>query len=213
MVPSLNAENALIFRVTHIDNVRWTLRNGLHCKNSVISDPNFVQIGNPELIDKRATKNVGIPPYGSLSDYIPFYFTPLSVMMYNINTGYNGIRHFPNSSIVIMVSSLRDLVDCSVKAIYTDRHAYLSSARFYSSLDDLGNIDWDILQRRDFKRELDDPEKIERYQAEALVHKHLPVEKLMAIACYGADEKRILQGHVSKSGMEVEIKVRRDWYF
>ena len=69
----LNAEKALIFRITHINNVHWILGNGLHCKNSDVGDPNFVQIGDPELISKRATRNVPIPPRDTLSDYISFY--------------------------------------------------------------------------------------------------------------------------------------------
>ena len=119
MALKLNANKALIFRVTHISNVPWILNNGLHCKNSNVSDPNFVQIGNPELISKRATKNVPIQPGGTLSDYISFYFTPFSMMMYNITTGYGGIRQYPNSEIVIMVTSLRDLVNHGITAVYT----------------------------------------------------------------------------------------------
>lgn len=209
----LNAEKALIFRITHINNVHWILGNGLHCKNSDVGDPNFVQIGDPELISKRATRNVPIPPGGTLSDYISFYFTPLSMMMYNINTGHRGIRQIPNSEIVIMVSSLRSLADSNITAIYTDRHAYMSSAQFYSSLEGLENIDWEILRHRDFKRDLDDPEKTDRYQAEALIHQHLPVEQLMGMVCYGANQKRILQEQIEESGLEVEVKAYRDWYF
>ena len=112
-----------------------------------------------------------------------------------------------------MVSSLRDLANYNVTAVYTDRHAYLSSAQFYSSLDDLENINWKLLQRRDFKRDLDDPEKTERYQAEALVHKHLPVEQLMGIVCHGEGEKRTLLGLMKKADTELDIKVRPNLYF
>ena len=96
MAISLNATKALIFRITHIANVPWILSNGLHSKNAEIIDPNFVQIGNSELIVKRTTRDVPVSPGGSLSDYIPFYFTPFSMMMYNMVTGYGGIRQFPN---------------------------------------------------------------------------------------------------------------------
>lgn len=56
MAITLNSDKALIFRITHIANVPWILRNGLHCKNAEITDPNFVSIGNPELISKRETE-------------------------------------------------------------------------------------------------------------------------------------------------------------
>ena len=92
----LTPEKALIFRIVHRDNVPWILDNGLHCKNSKVSDPNFVEIGNKDLIGKRGRHLVKQPPGGTLSDYIPFYFTPFSPMLFNIKTGWGGIRQRNN---------------------------------------------------------------------------------------------------------------------
>ena len=86
-LPELTAENAYIFRITHKDNLPWILDNGVHCRKSPKQDPNFVNIGIPDLIEKRHLHPVAAPPGGTLSDYIPFYFTPLSMMAYNIYTG------------------------------------------------------------------------------------------------------------------------------
>lgn len=83
----LTPADGFIFRITHIDNVRWILRNGVQCKNSLISDPNFVGIGNEELIQRRTYRAVPMAPGGTLSDYVPFYFTPFSPMLYNIKPG------------------------------------------------------------------------------------------------------------------------------
>ena len=58
----LNSEKALIFRITHVDNVPWILANGLHCSNSHQFDPNYVPIGNAEIITRRATRIVPIAP-------------------------------------------------------------------------------------------------------------------------------------------------------
>ena len=89
--PNLNPEKALIWRIVHRDNIPWLMENGVHCRNSDNQDPNYVNIGNTELIDKRAHRVVPIDPGGTLSDYVPFYFTPFSPMMFNIKTGYGGI--------------------------------------------------------------------------------------------------------------------------
>lgn len=213
MSQKLNAEKALIFRITHIENVPWILKNGLHCNNSDRQDSNFVRIGNAELIEKRQNRPVPVTLGGLLSDYIPFYFTPYSMMIYNIRTGYGGIRQFGNSEIVILVSSLRYLAEEGVIAIFSDRHAYLETAQFFTSLNDLDKIDWDILQRRDFRRDLDDPEKTDRYQAEALVHRHLPVEHLAGIVCHGENERRTLEAQRTEAGVDLKIDARPGWYF
>jgi aspartate carbamoyltransferase catalytic subunit len=46
----LNPEKALIFRITHRNNLPWILANGLHCRNSNRLDSEFVSICNADLI-------------------------------------------------------------------------------------------------------------------------------------------------------------------
>ncbi len=183
MSTKLNPDKALIFRIIHRDNVPWVLDNGLHCLNSPVQAPSYRTIGNPELIEKRRQRDVPIYPGGTLSGYVPFYFTPYSPMMLNIRTGYGGVMKVPNEEIVIFVSSLHRLEELNRGFVFSDRHAYLLNAQFYNELPDLTNIDWTILQNRDFRRDPDDPAKIERYQAEALVHQYLPVEAIIGVAC------------------------------
>jgi hypothetical protein len=182
------------------------------CRNASVQDPNYRTIGNPELIDKRQRRSVPIPPGGTLSDYIPFYFTPYTPMMLNIKTG-RGVTKVPNEDVVIFVSSLRRLRETGRSFLFTDRHAYLVNAEFYDDMDDLDKIDWAILQNRDFKRDQDDPGKLERYQAEALVHDHLPVESFLGIACYTEQVKNSLNLMVSDGGMQLQVVKQTGWYF
>jgi hypothetical protein len=76
---------------------------------------------------------VDVPPYGSLSDYIPFYFTPYSIMMFNIRTGY-GVKQVPNEEIVIFVSSLPYVASHGVQFVFTDQHAYPPMANYFTDL-------------------------------------------------------------------------------
>src|SRR5579863_5248145 len=178
MPAELNATNAWAFRIVHVRNVPWILDNGLHCRNSAKSDPNFVQIGNASLINGRHQRTIKGPYDGTLSDYVPFYFTPLSPMFLNIKTGWHGIQQRSNQEIAILVASLHDLKKAGHPFVFTDRHAYLQAAQVFDDLKDLSKIDWNILQCRDFKRDPENPEKVERYEAEALMHKHLPFDAL-----------------------------------
>jgi ssDNA thymidine ADP-ribosyltransferase DarT-like protein len=54
-----------------------------------------------------------------VSDYVPFYFTPLSMMAYNIYTGRNVPKR-ANSEIIILVTSLPKLKEDSVQFLFTD---------------------------------------------------------------------------------------------
>ena len=204
----LSEEHAYIFRITHIDNVRWILRHGLHCRNSNEADPNFVTIGLTDLIERRHRHGVPIAPGGTLSDYVPFYFTPFSPMAYNIYTGQRGVNKVRRRDIVVLVASLRDLADAGVPFVFTDRHAVLDYAEFFGSkeLAHLDQIDWHNLRKRDFQRDNANPDKMDRYQAEALIHNHLPIERLRLIACWRGEEVERVQAWAAEAGVDVRVR-------
>lgn len=212
MSDKLNPDKALIFRIVHRDNVAWILDQGMHCRSSPVQAPHYQTIGNPDLIDKRRHRVVPIPPGGMLSDYVPFYFTPYSPMMLNIITG-RGVPKLPKEEIVIFVSSLRRVAELGVPFVFTDRHAYLLTAEYFSTLANLGNVDWALLQKRDFKRDEDDPEKVERYQAEALIHRHVPLEAFLGAVCYNDGVKTMLNQMVADRGLTFQVVKRPGWYF
>ncbi|TVM19530.1 DUF4433 domain-containing protein [Oceanidesulfovibrio indonesiensis] len=212
MSTSFNAKKALIWRIVHRDNLPWLLQNGLHCSNSKVLAPEYTTIGNPELIEKRRHRVVPIGPKGTLADYVPFYFTPFSVMMYNIHTG-RGVERRHNKEIIILVSSLYRINELGIAFVYTSAHAYLSWTEYFDDLDDLDVIDWGLLQRRDFRRDDNDPQKLERYQAEALIHRHMPVDGLLGIICYTDEVKESINVTIGNLGLELPVYVRTRWYF
>jgi hypothetical protein len=209
----LNPEKALIFRITHRDNVPWILENGLHAKNGALADPNFRPIGNPDLIQKRTDHPVPAGPGGTLSDYIPFDFTPFSIMLLNIKTGYNGVPKVPNEEIAILVSSLRKVSELGIPSVFTDLHAYLRLAEHFTDPGDLGRIDWELLQNRDFKRDNNDLGKTDHYQAEALIWKHLPVGAIVGIVCNTDGVRDSIKDQADKRGLALNVLKRSDWYF
>lgn len=209
----LTAAKALVFRIVHRDNVPWILDNGLHCRNSPVMDPKFVPIGNADLIQKRVSRVVPCPPNGTLSDYIPFYFTPHSIMLLNIKTGWNGIQQRENAEIVVLVSTLHRLQELEQPFVFTDRHAYLTTASFYTDLARLDQIDWKILRNRDFKRTANDPGKVERYQAEALAYRHLPIGTIIGLGCYNNEVADTLKAQLADRKLDTTVVVRPGWYF
>jgi len=213
MSVKLNPEKALIFRIVHVANVPWILDHGLHCRTSPEQDSNYLNIGNKDLIDHRAHRKVPIPPGGVLSDYVPFYFTPFSPMMLNIKTGYGGITKRNNRDIVIFVSSIHRIAELGLPFVFTNQHAYTVDAEFFSRVEDLNRIDWPLLQSRNFKTNDADPGKGSRYQAEALIQRHVPLEALLGIGCHTDGVRQQLQSVIETRGLSVTIKATPTWYF
>jgi len=210
---SLNPDKALIFRITHWKNLPWLLDNGLHSSSSNRQDDKFIAIGNQDLIQDRSTHAVPAPPGGMLADYIPFYFTPYSPMLLNIVTGRN-VQKRSKSDIVILVSSIPKVEEAGIPYLFTDRHARLVNATFSDRKDDLATmIRWDLLQTRNFKKDPEDPEKSELYQAEALIHRHLPVDALLGVVAYNDAVKGKVQALVTDRELGLGIHSRPTWFF
>jgi hypothetical protein len=212
MAMTLKPEKALIFRIVHRDNLPWILDHGLHARNGLVFDPNYRNIGNVDLIGRREHRNVNVGPLGTLNDYVPFYFTPFSIMMYNIHTGYN-VERVPNEEILIFVSSLFRVSELGIPFVFTDQHAYPAMANYYTDLAHLGEVDWDLLNRKDFKHDPDDPAKKERYQAEALIWKLVPLEALLGICSFDDTVDAVVKTELAQRKLGIQNMVRRTWYF
>lgn len=209
---SLGPKQALIFRITHRANLPWILEHGLDCASAERRNPGFVEIGSADLIAKRGTRKVPSVPHGTLADYIPFYFTPSSPMLFNIKTGH-GVTQRPMEDIVILVSSLPKLRECGVPFLFTDRHAYLQNAAFFSELKDLDKLDWSLLRQKDFKKSPEKPERFERYQAEALVHRHLPAGALLGLAVSSDKARVAADAELKAKGLSLKLVTRPEWFF
>jgi hypothetical protein len=209
----LRRDKAHIFRIIHRDNFARILADGIHCLSGALAKSTYVDIGNPDLIGKRNGRPVPVPPGGTLGDYVPFYLTPRSPMLLNIKTGHNGVRQRSNEEIVILISSLYKIRELSIKFLFTDRHAYLQTAGFYSDLSRLDVINWDILRRGDFSRDNDDLGKFECYQAEALLFRHVPIAALLGIACCNEGVASGVRTQIEAAGVQLRVATRPGWYF
>ncbi len=96
--------------------------------------------------------------------------------------------------------------------LFTNQRAYPVMAQYYNDLARLDQIDWAILQRRDFEHDPDDPGKKERYQAEALIHRHLPVDALAAIVCYNQETKGFVENELKARRIVLQIVAKNTRY-
>lgn len=134
-------------------------------------------------------------------------------MMLNIMTGYYGLTKRSLQEIVILVSSLHDLCSQDLQFLFTDRHAIYSTARFFTSLSQLDEVPWSLLQKGDFSRDPDDPERFERYQAEALVFQQVPLGVLKGIVCYNRAVQTAICDELELRSQQMRVEVYRKWFF
>ncbi len=206
-------KQTLIYRITHYKNLPFILQNGLHCPNSDIQDPDFIQIGFPSLINKRDNCSVPIEPYGTLADYVPFYFTTKSPMLYVITIGnHPEVIKTPPEEIIYIVSSVERLEELTIRYVFTDRHAKLSYAQFYNKYADLKKLNWDIIESDKWGTKYG-TERKEIKQAECLIYQNLPLSAIIGIGCKTERLYNIVKTMLRTSAQKIIIKIKPEWYF
>ncbi len=129
------------------------------------------------------------------------------------NSAVRAAQWVSISNILILVASLPRVAELGLRFLFTDSHANNSLAKYYNALADVGKVDWKLLQARDFKRDPDDPAKFGRYQAEALVHQHYPVQGLSGVVCYTESVKMVVEKALAVRGLHLQVVARTGWYF
>jgi len=179
------------FRLTHIDNIPYIERFGLVRAESPLRDPNYVSIGDRQVIGIRASRDV--KGY-HLDEYVPFYLGPRSPMLYVIQHGYNGVARVGSENIVYCVIRLDDLINNNIECIFTDGHALSAFTLFYQKdmlpcideivkYDDVFSSQWNIEEDLDLKR---------RKEAELLVKQDLPAQYVRGYVVYNESAKQRL---------------------
>ena len=183
-----------IYRMTHIDNVPFILRNGLWSKLSAereaagtaaspsattaaspsavavqgtpMHDPAFKAIGNADIIGRRTNRRVVvIPPGGVLGEYVPFYFSGHSPMLLNIATGY-GVPRVPQRDIVFLVCDACEIAAQGIPFCFTDGNATKSISRFFNNLQSIQELDWTTIHSTLWKNTDDDYDRVRKKMAE-----------------------------------------------
>ncbi|ALI99152.1 type II toxin-antitoxin system toxin DNA ADP-ribosyl transferase DarT [Rufibacter tibetensis] len=205
-----------LFRIIHIDNLEYILRYGIFNRYHPNADPNYINIGDSNLIEQRNNHQVGIsPPGGELGEYIPFYFGPLSPMLYNIKTGHRGITKRPQTDIVYLCCKINDLVGSCGDWCFTDGHAKTAISEFYNSLDNLEKVDWEVVTQKWWNNTEDDFDRMRRKQAEFLVKNHVPVSTIGIIVVHDTERETQVNNMLKQLGLNIPVLVnpKKEFYY
>jgi len=207
-VPGRKPDIVKIYRIVHIDNIEYLLVNGMHHRDHANSDPDYINIGDSDLIGKRHEYPVGInPPGGALGDYIPFYFGPLSPMLYNIMHGYSGVKQRSQKDILYIVCKLNDVIENCNDWCFTDGHAKMRISTFYNDLGNLDKVSWDVVAERYWRDTEDDYDRRRKKQAEFLVKEHVPVRCIYGIVTYDKEAANTVKQILDSFNLNIPVRI------
>jgi hypothetical protein len=210
----INQEKKYCYRITHINNLSLLLQNGIVNKHHLNADNNFIEIGNPEIIDVRSTTPVKINNYGMIGDYIPFYFTPKSIMLYNIITGYWHPKVLKrNRSEIIVIRCLITDLSTLPQWFFTDGQGNDMASSHNNSLTKLGIIDWQSIQNSNFTKNDGDYDRPRRYQAEFLVHQQVPLASIESLNVYNLETANIVSNILTQNNINLALNIQSKYFF
>lgn len=196
------------FRMVHIDNIPYIVKCGFVHRNSPKASHNYVQIGDPKVIENRTRNIFGTP----LNECIPFYFGVRTPMLYCIQYGYNNIPQVDAEKIVYCVIRLNDIVQNKIDCVFSDGHALNKFTQFYSSsvleqIDSLVKFN-DIFAK--YWKDPNDSDLMRRKSAELLLKQELGPEFITGYVVYNEIAKQSL---IDAGINESKICVRPHYYF
>jgi ssDNA thymidine ADP-ribosyltransferase, DarT len=207
-------KDILVFRMIALDNLESDLTNGLYSKLNAPNNPDRIDIGNTEIITERDKRIVGCYPETVVNNYVPFYFSVRTPMLFNIYTGH-GVKRLSQTNIVYLCIPLLDLANPNYQWCFTDGNAAKVITRYFNNLNDIDKIDWRSIVSSDFKHDNadGDEDRIRKKHSEFLVRDHVPNNKIMGIAVYNTNTKETVDEIVQRLGLNISVKVKRNFYF
>jgi hypothetical protein len=114
-----------IYHITHIGNLPDIIQRGGLFANSALSQihANYHDLAHQSIQARRAKIMIDCGPHGRLHDYVPFYFAPLSPMLYAHFKGNVVGNKDGQDPIIYLVSSVETVQAAHKAFVFTDGHA------------------------------------------------------------------------------------------
>jgi hypothetical protein len=176
----------------------------LCCREHPNYDPDYVEIGHRQLISDRHTYQVKIHNYGSLGEYVPFYFGGHTPMLYLIMNGYKGVTQRPQDEIVFLASDHDTIKAAGLQYFFTDMNAKIALASHFNQEADFDKLKWDIIYHKDWSNNSGIGRQ-DYKQAEYLVKHHVPLTCIQFLVVKTAARKAHFDKLIAQMGLQIPV--------
>jgi hypothetical protein len=213
-MPNLNI-NTLVYHITHIDNLDGIIQsNGLWCDRERNRQGfESINIAYNELKERRMVTSVRVYEGKTLGDFVPFYFTNRSPMLFAIHKG--TVESYPGTQneIIYLVSTVKNLMNCRRRWCFTNGHAVEALSEYFTDISDLVRIDSEVIESWSWHKKENDPDRKRRKQAEFLVEDSVPLDVFTEIGVINEENKRKVENILCRFKKEITVSLHEKWYY
>ena len=204
-----------IYHIVHVDRLASIVQDGALWCDAVLQEclrPGTV-IGMSTIKQRRLTNSVKCRPGLNVGDCVPFYFCPRSVMLYLIykandpELAYRGGQQ----PIVHLEADLHEAVAWAdqheLQWAFTLSNAGSGYFKDRCDLEQLGEIDWDAVQARNWQGRTDGK------QAEFLVERSFPWPLVQRVGVRSLQVQEQVRNAILAGEHQPAVEIRPEWYY
>lgn len=204
-----------VWHITHLGNLSSIASSGALCCDRRVREeghaPQSIAYGH--IKRRREQTQVSIAPFGTLSDYVPFYFCPRSPMLYAIHRGQVAGHAGGQQAIVHLELDAEAILAAGHACVHTDGNAASQPLAFHESRFGFAGLSWEVIRSNDWRDTADDNDRKRRKQAEFLVHDHVPWDLVVRIGAFDNAALLAVQQALAGAQHRPAIECRPDWYY
>jgi hypothetical protein len=207
----------IIYRLVHTNTLPTLIeRGGLHAPNFTPTDGlPYHTIHNLQVQASRRLTTIPCGPGGTIHDYVPFYFGPLSPMLLNLKTGRVAGYNEGQEPLIYLVTTVQKVEDKGGRYVFSDGHGLARFTNWYDKLSEMDQVDWAMVEQRYWSDQANDNDRMRRKQAEFLVYRKLDWTAILAVGVYNSTAKQrvhdVLDTHPGAHCPRVLVK--DSWYY
>jgi hypothetical protein len=206
-----------LYRLVHLDTLLTLLaRNALHAPSCTPVDGlPYRTIHNVAVQTNRRIKAVPCGPGGTVHDYVPFYFGPLSPMLLNLKTGRVAGYSDGQEPLIYLVSTVQAVAAAGCRFVFTDGHGLATFTDWFDDVAHLDAVDWQLVGERYWHDKPDDNDRQRRKQAEFLVWQLMSWNLIAGIGVLNATMKLRVEAALQQhpTCKQVAVRAKPDWYY
>ena len=206
-----------LYRLVHVDTLPTLLARGaLHAPHATPTDGlPYHAIHNVTVQVGRHGKAVPCGPCGTIHDYVPFYFGPLSVMLLNLKTGRVGGYNEGQEPLIYLLTTAQSLNAAGQRCVFSDGHGLATFTHWFDDLARLSEVDWGLVGARYWSDKPDDNDRQRRKQAEFLVWQSLDWSLIQAIGVHSSAMVQRVEAILDQYPLRARPQVlcKPGWYY
>jgi len=200
-----------IYRIVHIETLAKLLTWGCDWSPNQLKARGLQKkaVVHDSIMEKREETTIDLPPWGSVADYVGFYFGPLSPMLSAIHHG-RVVECGNQGDMVYLVTEAELIANSGAGFIFTDGHPIMRYVTQFNDLNDLQKLPWQIITAKYWNNFVDGRC---RRQSEFLTKDRFSLEHIKEIAVIDSAMQQRVSKLLVPSPFDPPITVRRNWYF